>query len=98
MDRLVTALTVHEIPGKEICGVVVLEQQADQSWTRPCSRCAKTFHHDQNPIFERQVFALRIEPERPGATAEASSQAIRSRRTPVTSGVIRLDQGHQWPK
>jgi hypothetical protein len=59
MERLLTAITVHETPGKAICGVVVLEQQADGSWTGTCSRSAKTFHHDQDPTFERQVLALR---------------------------------------
>jgi hypothetical protein len=33
MDRLLTAIAVHKIPGKAICGVVVLEQQADGAWT-----------------------------------------------------------------
>jgi hypothetical protein len=59
MDRLLTAITVHRIPGTEICGVVVLKQQADGSWTGTCSRCAKSFHRDKNPPFERQVLALR---------------------------------------
>jgi hypothetical protein len=59
MDRLLTAITVHRIPGKEICGVAVLEQQADGSWTGTCRRCAKSFHHDKDPTFERQVLAVR---------------------------------------
>jgi len=58
MDRLLTAITVHEIPGQAICGVVVLEQQAD-GWTETCSRCGKPFHHDKDPTFEMQVLAVR---------------------------------------
>jgi uncharacterized metal-binding protein YceD (DUF177 family) len=59
MDRLWTAITVHRIPGTEICGVVVLKQQADGSWPGSCSRCAKSFHRDKDTAFERQVLALR---------------------------------------
>jgi hypothetical protein len=59
MDRLLTAITVHRIPGKEIGGVVILEQHADGSWTGTWSRCAKPFYHDKDPTFERQVLALR---------------------------------------
>jgi hypothetical protein len=60
MDRLLTAITVHRIPGKEIGGVIILEQHADGSWTGTCrSRYAKPFYHDKDPTFERQVLALR---------------------------------------
>jgi hypothetical protein len=59
MDRLLTAITVHRIPGKEICGGVILEQHADGSWTGTRNRCAKPFYHDKDPTFERQVLALR---------------------------------------
>lgn len=59
MDRLLMAIAVHKIPGKEICGAAVLEQQADGSWTGTYSRCAKSFHHDKDPTFEQQVLALR---------------------------------------
>jgi uncharacterized metal-binding protein YceD (DUF177 family) len=59
MDKALTAITVHKISGKEICGVVVLEQHADGSWTGVCSRCEKPFHHDKDPTFEMQVLAVR---------------------------------------
>jgi hypothetical protein len=59
MDRLLTAITVHRIPGTEICGAVVLNPQTDGSWTGTGSRCAKSFHRDKDPTFERQVLALR---------------------------------------
>jgi hypothetical protein len=53
MDRLLTAITIHRIPGKEICGVVVLEQQPDGSWTGTCSKCEKPFHREKDPAFEK---------------------------------------------
>ena len=59
MDGLLAATTIHKISGKEICGVVVLEQHADGSWAGTCSRCAKPFHHGKDPTFEPQVWALR---------------------------------------
>jgi uncharacterized metal-binding protein YceD (DUF177 family) len=59
MDRGLTAITIHKIPGQEICGVVVLEQQADGSWTGTCSRCEKPSQHAKDPTFERQVLAVR---------------------------------------
>jgi hypothetical protein len=59
MDRLLTAITIHRIPGKEICGVVVLEQQPDGSWTGTCSKCEKPFHREKDPAFEKQVLAVR---------------------------------------
>jgi hypothetical protein len=59
MDRLLTAITVHKIPGQEICGVVVLAQQPDGSWAGQCSKCDKPFYHDQDPAFEKQVLAVR---------------------------------------
>lgn len=59
MENTLIAITVHKIPGKEICGVVVLEQQSDGSWTGQCSKCTKPFHHDKDPAFEKQVLAVR---------------------------------------
>jgi hypothetical protein len=59
MDTLLTAITIHNIPGRAICGVVVLEQQTDRSWTGTCSKCGKPFHHDKDPTFEMQVLAVR---------------------------------------
>jgi uncharacterized metal-binding protein YceD (DUF177 family) len=59
MDRLLTAITVHKIPGKAICGVVVLQQQAGGSWMGTCSRCGKPFDHDKDPTLEMQVLAVR---------------------------------------
>jgi uncharacterized metal-binding protein YceD (DUF177 family) len=59
MNSLLTAITVHRIPAQEICGVVVLEQQVDGSWTGTCSRCGKPFQHQKDPAFEKQVWAVR---------------------------------------
>jgi hypothetical protein len=46
MQRSLTAITVHKIPGKEICGVV-LEQQPDGSWAGKCRKCEKPFYRDR---------------------------------------------------
>ena len=59
MDQLLTAITVHKIPGKEICGVVVLAQQPDGSWSGACSKCAKPFQREKDLAFEKQVLAVR---------------------------------------
>jgi hypothetical protein len=59
MDRLLTAIAVHRIPGTEIGGAIVLKQPTDGSWTGACSRCAKSFHRDKDSVFERQVLAPR---------------------------------------
>ncbi|HXH12824.1 MAG TPA: hypothetical protein VNP04_24025 [Alphaproteobacteria bacterium] len=56
---MLTAITVHKIPGREICGVVVLEQQPDGSWMGRCSKCAKPFQQEPDPTFEKQVLAIR---------------------------------------
>jgi hypothetical protein len=59
MEQVLTAITVHRIPGKEICGVVVLEQQPDGSWSGRCTRCDKLFRRQHDPTFEQQVRAVR---------------------------------------
>jgi hypothetical protein len=59
MEQSLTAITVHKIPGKEICGVVILEQQPGGSWAGQCSKCEKPFYREQDPTFERQVLAIR---------------------------------------
>jgi hypothetical protein len=59
MEQALTAITVHKIPGKAICGVVVLEQQPDGSWVGRCSKCEKPFHQNPDPTFEQQVRAVR---------------------------------------
>ena len=59
MERSLTAITVHKIPDKEICGVVILEQQPDGAWAGKCSKCDKPFYREPDPTFERQVLAIR---------------------------------------
>ncbi len=59
MERSLTAITIHKVPGKEICGVVVLAQQPDGSWSGTCSKCEKPFHHEKDPVFAMQVLAVR---------------------------------------
>jgi hypothetical protein len=59
MHRLLTATTIHKIPGKEVCGVVILAQQPDGSWAGACSKCKKPFQCAKDPAFERQVLAIR---------------------------------------
>ncbi len=53
------AITLHRIARKEVCGVVVLEQQPDASWLGHCSKCGGEFRLDRDPKFETQVRAMR---------------------------------------
>jgi hypothetical protein len=50
---------LHRIPRKEVCGVVVLEQQQDASWHGRCSKCGGEFRLERDPKFETQVRAMR---------------------------------------
>lgn len=59
MEKSLTAITLHRIPGREICGAVILEQQPDGSWAGRCSKCGKGFHMEEDPKFEAQVMAIR---------------------------------------
>lgn len=53
------AITLHRIPHKQVCGVVVLTQDADASWAGKCSKCGEDFHMERDPKFELQVRAMR---------------------------------------
>ncbi len=53
------AITLHRIPRKEVCGVVILTLQGDQSWAGKCSKCGGDFHLARDPKFEAQVRAMR---------------------------------------
>ena len=35
------AITLHRIPRKEVCGVVILARQEDESWAGKCSKCGE---------------------------------------------------------
>lgn len=55
----IVAVTLHRIPRKEVCGVVILAQQEDHSWTGKCSKCGGDFRLERDPKFEAQVRAMR---------------------------------------
>jgi len=57
-DELI-AITLHRIPRKHVCGVVVLTQEEDASWAGKCSKCGEDFHMERDPKFELQVRAMR---------------------------------------
>jgi hypothetical protein len=58
-SSLFIAITLHRIPRKEVCGVVVLSQQEDKSWEGKCSKCGGEFRLKRDPKFEAQVRAMR---------------------------------------
>jgi len=58
-DSQLIAITLHRIPRKEVCGVVVLQQQADASWSGRCSKCGAEFRLERDPKFETQVRSMR---------------------------------------
>lgn len=53
------AITLHRIPRKEVCGVVVLARQEDATWAGKCSKCGGEFRLDRDPKFDAQVQAMR---------------------------------------
>jgi hypothetical protein len=53
------AITLHRIPRKAVCGVVILAQQEDESWAGKCSKCGGDFRLDRDTKFEAQVRAMR---------------------------------------
>lgn len=53
------AITLHRIPRKQVCGVVILTQQQDDSWSGVCSKCGEDFHLERDPNFEVQVRSMR---------------------------------------
>ncbi len=58
-DSQIVAITLHRIPRKEVCGVVILSQREDESWSGKCSKCGGEFHLERDPKFEAQVQAMR---------------------------------------
>lgn len=54
-----TAITLHRIPRKGVCGVVILARQEDESWAGKCSKCGEDFRVERDPKFEAQVRAMR---------------------------------------
>jgi hypothetical protein len=53
------AITLHRIPRKEVCGVVILSRQEDESWAGKCSKCSGEFRLERDPKFEAQARAMR---------------------------------------
>ncbi|MFQ5801630.1 MAG: hypothetical protein ACE5JQ_01875 [Candidatus Methylomirabilales bacterium] len=59
MDNPLIAITVHKVPNKEFCGVVILRQEPDHSWTGRCSKCGEAFRVEEDPKFKARVLAMR---------------------------------------
>jgi len=59
MERPLVAITVHKVPKKEFCGVVVLRQESDGSWTGQCSKCGEAFQVEEDAKFKARILALR---------------------------------------
>jgi ribosomal protein L37AE/L43A len=59
MERPLIAITVHKVPNKEFCGVVVLRRESDGSWNGRCSKCGEVFQVEQDPKFEARILAMR---------------------------------------
>ena len=57
MERPLVAITVHKVPNKEFCGVVVLS--LGSSWTGQCSKCGEAFQVEEDPKFKARILALR---------------------------------------
>ena len=58
-DSQFIAITLHRVPRKGVCGVVVLTRQKDESWTGKCTKCGGDFRLEADPKFEAQVRAMR---------------------------------------
>ena len=58
-DSQLIAITLHRIPRKEVCGVVILQRQEDASWSGRCTKCGGEFRLERDPKFETQVRAMR---------------------------------------
>ena len=59
MEHPLIAITVHKVPSKQFCGVVILRQNGDRSWSGRCSKCGEAFHVEQDRKFEARVLAMR---------------------------------------
>lgn len=59
MKKPLVAITVHKVPHKEFCGVVILTRGSDQSWNGHCSKCGEIFKVEKDPKFEARVLAMR---------------------------------------
>ena len=59
MNKPLIAITVHKVPHKGFCGVVILTKEPDGSWRGHCSRCREDFKIEEDPKFEARVLAMR---------------------------------------
>lgn len=59
MEMPFIAITVHKVPHKQFCGVVILSQESDGSWSGRCSKCGEVFRVEQDPKFKARVLAMR---------------------------------------
>lgn len=59
MDEPLFAITVHKLPHKAFCGVVILEQETEESWAGRCTKCGEVFRVEKDPQFAARVLAMR---------------------------------------
>ncbi|MBW8057547.1 MAG: hypothetical protein V3R69_02290 [candidate division NC10 bacterium] len=59
MEKPLIAITVHKVPHKEFCGVVILRQEGDRSWNGRCSKCGEDFRIEEDSKFRAHVLAMR---------------------------------------
>jgi hypothetical protein len=59
MGKPLIAITVHKVPHKAFCGVVILQKERDDSWAGRCSKCGEVFRVEEDPKFRARVLAMR---------------------------------------
>lgn len=59
MEKPLIAISVHKLPHKAFCGVVILHREADDSWAGRCSKCGEMFRVEEDPKFTARVLAMR---------------------------------------
>ena len=59
MEKPLIAISVHKLPHKAFCGVVILLQEAEDSWVGRCSKCGEVFRVEEDPKFKARVLAMR---------------------------------------
>lgn len=58
-NRPLIAITVHKVPHKHFCGVVVLTRESDGAWSGRCSKCGEVFRVEEDAKFTARVRAMR---------------------------------------
>jgi hypothetical protein len=59
MEKPLIAISVHKLPHKAFCGVVILQLEAKDSWVGRCSKCGEVFRVEEDPKFKARVLAMR---------------------------------------